>query len=1025
MVPTVERRTSRTVGCVLLAAWLLPGALTAAATGSALLNSFEAESLGEIRADNRGMEHPVEVEFCRVPEFVREGRQSLRFAIDMRRKGTYSYCLLWMPFPGPPPMPAPAVSAWVRGTKGALLGRFRFYVGGSPAFTSEDVRFSVGDWRRVVLREWKPAAGVTAEVWRQVNGFAFIVVNGSDAEAYFDDMRFVDADALPAEARKREDPGDLLRRSDGRVAGTAIHYVPVPGLQKLVFRVPESATFGPQALPALRLDVGITPRGQGGPSLQRRLTGFSVEDRQQEVGTSELTPGDYTLRFAVWHGEQQLAAHETGLAIPPSPPWQGQHIGREALDPDHVPPPWTPLQVDGSAVSVWGRELLLSDLALPEQIRAAGETLLAAPVSLHLEGADGKPALVQGNGPDTIARHRGVCGFSGSGASGPFRAAVTTRIEYDGLTTVRLTVEAASPSDLRSATLLFPLRADAATAFHYQPYLASGGIIPYGGKKIDDIYKEQPGSGWLPRGTGTVWQRPYCPLLWLGNPERGLSFFVESEEGFHPQDPDDRDSRVEIRRQGDRVVLALRLVTKPLRVERPLHYRFGFVPTPVKPFPEGWRSWRMTARRTKVPTELYPPGTGNLHVYWQQFTRKYGVLDSELARPDLFTAAAARDDAAGRAVVPYYAPQWIIAGVYDPVAGAWDRRNPLLEHYLTEWHADRPRTIDYPTQPPKVTRTYSASISDNSWPEYLLWLMREQARRGADGYYSDCAGPTPDSNAAYDCGYTGLDGKRYPTFNLRPKRDLLKRALAMYRQVRGERRKLLTGLGIMHGSGVSPTLVPFFDVRLDGEFERSRLVDLVKRRPDVAPFFYSNLYTLEEFRIQYGGKKFGTPVAFLPELKWVSDTTDLLPEETMLTPEATRDFLVMTLLTDTLVWPLWCNAGEVYKTWAVKDRFGIGAADVRFLPYWAAEDAIRSDRDDVKVTAYIRPGGRVLAVVGNLAEDERSTRLTVVPGDLGVRADSEWVDGISGEHFAARGDVLDVVLPPRDFRMLVTGPDEP
>jgi len=296
--------------------------------------------------------------------------------------------------------------------------------------------------------------------------------------------------------------------------------------------------------------------------------------------------------------------------------------------------------------------------------------------------------------------------------------------------------------------------------------------------------------------------------------------------------------------------------------------------------------------------------------------------------------------------------------------------------------------------------------------------MREQARRGADGYYSDCCGPPPDSNPVYGTGYLGRDGKRYPTFNLAAKRNLLKRSLTMLREVRAADRKRLTGLGIMHGSGVSPTLTPFFDVRLDGEFERSRLVALVKKDRNVAPHFYGHLYDLDTFRIQYAGEKFGVPKVFLPELLWVSDTTDQLDRTTMRSAAATRDFLVMTLLTDALVWPIWCNREEVYKTWAVKEEFGIGDADVQFLPYWSAGHPVRSGHEDVKVTLYRKPA-RLLLIVGNVSFEKRPVVLRLALRKLGLRSGATLIDGISRERFTAAEGEVKMSIPARDFRMLL------
>lgn len=1002
-------------------AMLYMPALAFAAGPQIVINDFEAPELAGIWPDNRGKQHPSKAELNAESEFVKEGKQSLRFALDMSRKGTYSYCILWLPVSKRPTMDLPAVSLWVRAKKGVLIGSFTFYIGGSPRFRSKEYKFMAGDWRRVVISDWNRLKGAKPSDWTNVRRFSFIATNGNDGELYFDDIRFVsraEAEALaPREPASTDEPKPAAPEF---VCCTSLY-----GMQHLVFHLADGCPLPPDELKSIQVVVQIrTAEGKAIRSMT--VAGFGAgavlsglsPPRQRAVDISGLMPGGYALTYTVRRGTEHLETHRMELRVPPPEPWHNQHIGASALAPDHVLPPWEPVTVKDLAVSVWRRDYELGALSLPKQITSAGQAILAAPVDLALK-TKGRQVTAEG-APAIVAAHRGRCRVRGEGTVGRVSVQVETQIEYDGLISVSLTIDPDGTQTIEEATLEIPFRPEHARAFHYQPYLTSGGIIPYGGIKIPQIFKEHPGSGRIPQGQGVVWERPYSPLMWIGSHHRGLCFFVESEEGFYPQDLKERGSRTLIRRTGDRVSLVIRLVSKPISTDEPLRYRFGLMATPVKPMPKGWRDWRVTAHRTKIPKELYAPGTGNLHIYWQHFTRKYGVLDPNLARPDAFERAVAKDHEANRAVMPYYAPQWIIAGIYDPIEEEWTCKNPAFDTYFPEWRTDPYRVVNYPAGPPKLTRTYSASMSDNSWTEYLLWLMREQARRGADGYYSDCAGPSPDSNPVYGCGYRGRDGRRYPTFNLAPKRRLLKRALQMYRAKRGAGRTRLTGLGIMHGSGVSPMLVPFFDARLDGEFERTNLANLVRKDKGVAPYFYGRLYDLEEFRIQYAGEKFGIPMIFLPELKWVSDTTDLLDEKTMVSKEATHDFLLMTLLTDTLVWPIWCNSEEVYKTWTVKDRFGIGDFDVEFVPYWSDDSPVKTGRDDVKVTLYRKPR-RMLMVVGNTSFEPQIVALRLEPSQPG---NATFTDGMSGKRFAVETGKMEVSLPPRDFRMLLWDADE-
>ena len=64
------------------------------------------------------------------------------------------------------------------------------------------------------------------------------------------------------------------------------------------------------------------------------------------------------------------------------PPWAGTTLGAE----DTVPPPWTVPVAASGTFSCWEREHVLGGAGLVASIRSAGEELLAAPVSVEMNG---------------------------------------------------------------------------------------------------------------------------------------------------------------------------------------------------------------------------------------------------------------------------------------------------------------------------------------------------------------------------------------------------------------------------------------------------------------------------------------------------------------------------------------------------------------------------------------------------------------------------------------------------------------
>lgn len=98
-------------------------------------------------------------------------------------------------------------------------------------------------------------------------------------------------------------------------------------------------------------------------------------------------------------------------------------------------------------------------------------------------------------------------------------------------------------------------------------------------------------SGALPEQSAAL---PFKALLWLGNEKRGLGWFAENDRNWQSADS---NHAMELVRQGDVLVLRVRLLdshpvswqgdpAQGMWLFKPISFRFGLHPTPVKPFPK-------------------------------------------------------------------------------------------------------------------------------------------------------------------------------------------------------------------------------------------------------------------------------------------------------------------------------------------------------------------------------------------------------------------------------------------------------
>ena len=137
------------------------------------------------------------------------------------------------------------------------------------------------------------------------------------------------------------------------------------------------------------------------------------------------------------------------------PPWQGTMFGAD----DTVPPPWTVPVAGERSYSCWGRDYALGGKGLVSSIRSAGEELLAAPVSVELNGkclSFGVSCVTQGvsfaeydllsEGGDALVRAR-------------------LRAEFDGFLWLDVTWGGAGTGEVRSLKVNVPVRRDLVDGF--------------------------------------------------------------------------------------------------------------------------------------------------------------------------------------------------------------------------------------------------------------------------------------------------------------------------------------------------------------------------------------------------------------------------------------------------------------------------------------------------------------------------------------------------------------------------------
>jgi len=665
-------------------------------------------------------------------------------------------------------------------------------------------------------------------------------------------------------------------------------------------------------------------------------------------------PGDYDLLAEVM--PQGAAPFQIKRTVTiPKTDWLGNRIG---LD-DKVLPPWTPLQAQGTEISVWGRTYAFGGgrTMLPAEIRTAGAQVLSRPVALNLVSG-GKPAPWQtqqvrllSSSPTKAALEASASANVG-GRPIRFRTAITA--EYDGLMLFEVTCDKLNEAPLESLTLEIPVRAENAIYRHR-----------YGPTWI-------PTSGNVPPGEGVVDKTKWVPFAWLGDNDRGLFWFTEHDAAWADGQA---ENAIEIVRQGQEIVLRLNLLSKGQKLPADWKLVFGLQATPVKPIPRDWRKWRMTG----VLAGHKVTARQNVQIVWPHANKQDSLAAfgwPEAADPKLFAEHINGLHDQKLLAVPYLCLTWITDST------------PEWQFFRPDWDmGGRDSSI-----PEAGWRHAFALVSPNGrgYQDFIIYRTKQFVDRyGIDGSYHDQTHPYMSNAVATGVGYTrdGLPVRGTPILGYR---ELYRRNYALFK-----------GLGRptflqAHMSGkVTIPVLAYEDSYLDGEHFRGVVKDS-----------YLDVMTLDSFRCEYMGRQWGIMPFFLPEFD----------EENRPKVEPTRGLMALLMIHDVAVWPIWCN-GQVVDV-ALKALDDFGWVDSTFIPYFDAKPPAATDLQDVYVSAYQRADHSTLLVVANLGRENREGAVKVDLARLGFKAATaiSWPDQAA---LPMPNGTLTLQVPGLGYRLIV------
>ncbi len=629
---------------------------------------------------------------------------------------------------------------------------------------------------------------------------------------------------------------------------------------------------------------------------------------QDLIQLPTLAPGKYTVQISlVDAGGQPLLTRETTIEKKDEakefPEWWGKKYG----NPEQLLKPFEPVRAKGNTLSVTRRTYRLDSLGLPLQIDANDGPVFTAPARVVLV-VDGKDYVVPTRPTIKVTEKKDWrVSFEGAPSTvAGVRFQATGMIEQDGLVSLDFTyAPVAGPVRIQELRLEWPVD----DAWHnHLAVMGVGGN--YSARFIDAV----------PAGQGEVWSSlrhigqagsgmtvgNFFQNLWIGTEKRGFLWYGTNDQGWVP---DDRLSAHTIVRDGATTIVRNHLVgchpgDEPFLLEAPRTVRFSYNASPFKTLTPGWRlNLRASANGfSEAPKYKYNWDTGEQY---------FSVLSPPFANRDRWAEyyAHCKEVAEQRSLNGIYTirPR-VFPYLNNQIALRGYMRksleSPIYNYFSADWE----------------TSDFGETLNE-TYRDYMMWLQHRQVTEGGcrHFYYDISMAGKISREIVAGNGYILPDGRIQPGGGDWQMRRWYIRAYALM-QDNGIWPTGISG----HCTNTIPLVVlPFCDAQLDSEFPMQDPIDVYHSARMIA---LSHPQT-------FGG--------VINHLGFMNPDWAAMHDS-----------------------PMGGDHGGVFDR-AEWRNWGIGRADIDFIPYWRNRHAVRTLGDGLLCSIWKRPGSVILGIMNH------------------------------------------------------------
>lgn len=628
--------------------------------------------------------------------------------------------------------------------------------------------------------------------------------------------------------------------------------------------------------------------------------------------------------------------------------WLNNQYGKDEI----VIPPFTPLVKSDDTISCVLRDYIFAQSGFPENIRADGENVLVSPITLVMETATGKFLPEKSTLKFTSVKATRV-EFESKMQFPNLAVVLQGWMEYDGVVYYTMKLNPTKAIEVKKLSLVIPVANS--RLFHY----VSDNI------RLDNNYRYTDEL----HGARSIWNSTlanfsgiygnFLPSLWLGNNDRGISFFAESDKGWIN---DKKSPCFELIRNQDKTVsLQVNFVAKAAKLSASREIEFGLIATPVRPKITGAG---MTCNEKWVTSF----GGGYFNV---------GLLPLDDYISDLIIPKS-KD----KSFIPYTCGNIYVSG--DPEFKLFKDE---LAQFPVSYDTSEVGAIKYMTMGVDSDNYMSQLIS---WSpqrvDFMLWRIDSLMKNhDVDGIYLDNSFPYFNFNSqVLNSGYIRDDGKFQPRCNLLLTREYLKRVAVLAHKYN----KRYPHIVVHNTDAQLIGCFAFADITYGGEMN--------------IPLDGDHLSVFApEYNETMLGVNWGPTSGMLSMLGYDKRAQQEKPNRAMYS---------IFKLYDISIWNSGLNNKLKNLFDTIEKDFVTNAADAKFIGYWD-NSWIKFKTPDPKVKAsyFMRPGKKLIYFANHNAES-RQVEFTIT--DAGIMTDAESNNVIKPEN-----NVYKIKVNPHDLRV--------